>query len=149
MVVVLQHDYLLFYHSLTACSIMYEHGCWFIVMVPTTLFKSVRSSSQHAWTSLSTGKNKLCVFTRVPKSICKINYCGRSELHSVSAHAEYVNLHCYWKSVKQFPNGAAFARLWSNWYSIQFPHDVKAVMLEYNIKVLTSSGHIIHVKSFH
>ena len=24
---------------------MHEHGCWFIMMVPTTLFKSVRSSS--------------------------------------------------------------------------------------------------------
>ena len=30
---------------LTTCSIMYEHGCWFVMMVPTTLFKSVRSSS--------------------------------------------------------------------------------------------------------
>ena len=25
--------------------VQYEHGCWFIMMVPTTLFKSVRSSS--------------------------------------------------------------------------------------------------------
>ena len=45
---------------------MYElHGCWFIMMVPTTLFKSVRSSNheqsvrQHASTSLSTTMFKL------------------------------------------------------------------------------------------
>ena len=31
--------------SLTTCSIMYERDCWFILMVLTTLFKSVRSSS--------------------------------------------------------------------------------------------------------
>ena len=41
------------------CSIMYEHGCWFIMMVRTTLFKYVRSSRHgqsvplHARTSLS------------------------------------------------------------------------------------------------
>ena len=40
-------------HSLTTCSIMYEHGCWFIMMVPTTLFKSVRTSSHDERTDLN------------------------------------------------------------------------------------------------
>ena len=35
---------------------MYEHGCWFNMMVPTTLFKSVRSSSHEQ--SVPTCMNK-------------------------------------------------------------------------------------------
>ena len=54
--------------SLTACSIMHEQRCWFIMMVPTTLFKPVRSSSheqsvQHAWTSLWTTMFRLASST--------------------------------------------------------------------------------------
>ena len=41
---------------MTTCSIMYEHGCWFIMMVPTTLFKSVCSSSHEQ--SVPTCMNK-------------------------------------------------------------------------------------------
>ena len=36
--------------------LMHEHGCWFIMMVPTTLFKSVRSSSHQQ--SVPTCMNK-------------------------------------------------------------------------------------------
>ena len=46
MVVVTSLFNLVYHHSLTTCSIMYEHGCRFIMMVRTTLFKSVRSSSR-------------------------------------------------------------------------------------------------------
>ena len=39
---------LLFHHSLITCSNMHEQRCWFIMMVPTTLFKSVRSSHEQS-----------------------------------------------------------------------------------------------------
>ena len=49
---------LLFHHSLTTCSIMFKHGCWFIMMVPT-----MNSLFQHAWPSLSTTMFKLASST--------------------------------------------------------------------------------------
>ena len=68
-VVTIHYSILLFHHSLTTCSIMHEHGCWFIMMVPTTLFKFVRSSSHEQ--SVPTCMNKLSCQQHC-STICKL-----------------------------------------------------------------------------
>ena len=76
------------HHSLTTCSIMHEHGCWFIMMVPTTLFKSVRSSSHEQ--SVPTCMNKPANNTVQAGQLNHVQACQQAKTSCAFLHV-YLN----------------------------------------------------------